>query len=55
MIKVTRACKISKKELKKELRLSGAKKIEERYKTMRSTATGVGEFLFPMIKMRRRK
>ena len=46
MIKVTRACKISKKELR-----LGTKRIEKRYKTLQSTATGMGEFLFPMAKM----
>jgi hypothetical protein len=50
MIKPTRACKIS----KKELRLGGAKKFEKRHKDLQIISTGAGEFLFPMIKMRAR-
>jgi hypothetical protein len=49
MIKVTRACKISAKELR-----LGTKKIERKYKTMQILSARASEFLFPMIKMHAR-
>ena len=66
MIKPTQSCKISKKLIlisakknaanaAKIKRIKQIKRIEKRYKTMQSTASGIGEFLFPMAKMGRTK